>query len=98
MLKDAKQTDTASGVFLEEGRSTIGVWLPIALCDVVSMLFNVARMWAKDADKIEIPKRSELLASWCLPMMASAFKADEDERAALQLFESVKRMGAKVKR
>lgn len=71
--------------------------MPLALADIMSMMFALVRMWAADQEKVKIPKRSESLASWCLPMMAQSVKAGEDEQDALALFESVKRLADKQK-
>ena len=49
----------------------------------------------KDPERIEIPKRSESLGSWCLPMMAKSLAADEKEREALALLNAVKNLSAK---
>lgn len=45
--------------------------------------------------EVKIPERSEIVGGWCLPMMSKSLKADEEERAALELFNSVKRMRSK---
>ena len=77
---------------LDEGARTLGVWLPLALADIVALLFGVIRMWAANPEKVKPPKRSETLASWCLPMLSSSLKAGEDEAAALELLHSVERL------
>ncbi len=82
---------------LDEGARTQGLWLPLALADVVCMLFGVVRMWAASPEKVKVPKRSELLASWCLPMLASSARAAEKEADALALYESVKHLAEKQK-
>lgn len=61
------------------------------------MMVVLARMWAANPKEVDIPKRSETLASWCLPMMASSVKASEDEAEALQLFKAVQNLAAKQK-
>ena len=73
----------------------MGVWLPLALSDIASLMFAVIRMWAAKPDAVKIPKRSELLKGWALPFMASALKAEEEEAEALALFNSVKNLQAK---
>jgi len=73
----------------------MGVWLPLALSDIASLMFAVIRMWAAKPDAVKIPKRSELLKGWALPFMASALKAEEEESEALALFNSVKNLQAK---
>ena len=52
----------------------------------------MVRLWVKDPDQIKIPKRSEALRDWCLPMLSASVAADEKEREALELYESVKHM------
>lgn len=59
------------------------------------MLVGLARMWAVNGKEIELPMRSETLASWCLPMMASSLKAAEEEAEALKLFNSVQQLAKK---
>jgi hypothetical protein len=73
----------------------MGVWLPLALADIASLMFAVIRMWAAKPDAVKIPKRSELLKGWALPFMASALKAEEEEAEALALFNAVKNLKAK---
>ena len=73
----------------------MGVWLPLALADIASLMFAVIRMWAAKPDEVKIPKRSELLKGWALPFTASALKAEEEEQAALELFNAVKNLQAK---
>lgn len=50
------------------------------------------RPWVKDPESMKIPKRSETLRDWCLPMMSASVAADEKESEALKLYESVKHM------
>ena len=73
----------------------MGVWLPLALSDIAALLVKLVAMWAKNGDEVKILKRSELLAMWALPFMASALKAEEKEAEALALFNSVKNLQAK---
>lgn len=80
---------------LDEGGRTIGVWLPLAMADIISVLVVLVRMWAKNGEEIQVPSRSETLATWCLPMLSSSLKASEEEAAALELLESVKRLKAR---
>lgn len=80
---------------LDEGGRTMGVWLPLALADMMMMLIGLARMWSAEPKKIKLPKRSETLASWCLPMMSKSLAAAEEEEEALKLFNSVKELAAK---
>lgn len=68
----------------------MGVWLPLALADVLNALVAVARRAGGDAGRIELPARSEILKSWMLPAFGAAVREDEDEREALRMFESVR--------
>lgn len=52
----------------------------------------VIRLWVENPRSLKIPKRSETLRDWCLPMMSASVAADEKEREALALYESVKRI------
>lgn len=52
-------------------------------------------MLAAKPDEVKVPKRSELLKGWALPFTASALQAEEEEAAALALFNSVKNLQAK---
>ena len=74
---------------------TQGVWLPIALADLYAALFGLARMWAKNPDAVEIPKRGEILKGWALPVMGEAIEADEKEAEAFRLVETIRNMAAK---
>ena len=89
-MKDARQGGTATEAFLREGEATIGVWLPLALADIFAALVCLMRPWLKDPGSLKIPERSETLQSWLLPMMAKSIGADEKERKALAMFNSVK--------
>ena len=51
--------------------------------------------WLEDPDKLEVPRRSQALASWCLPMLSKSLEADEKERDALALYNTVKNMAAR---
>lgn len=63
------------------------MWLPLALADVCR--YSIAPYLKRDAD---MPKVSSILAGWCLPMLSRAVAANEDEQAALALFNSVKNL------
>ena len=63
------------------------MWLPLALADVCR--YAIAPYLKKEAD---LPKVSTILAGWCLPMLSRAVAANEDEAAALALFNSVKNL------
>ena len=98
MLKDARQGGTATEAFLREGEATIGVWLPLALADIFAALVCLMRPWLKDPGSLKIPKRSETLEGWLLPMMAKSLGEDEKEREALALFNSVKALKARFEK
>lgn len=85
-------------MFLNEGGATIGLWLPLALADLYAALVASLRVWAKDPQSIPVPKRSETLAAWALPMLSKSLRADEEERAAFALFESVERLKGKLEK
>lgn len=82
---------------LDEGARTIGVWLPLALADVLTVLLGLLRAWSLEPERVPIPKRSESLASWCLPMMAKSLEAGEKEAEALEFLQSVERLAARQK-
>lgn len=42
-----------------------------------------------------MPSRAETLKAWCLPMLSRSLEAEEKEREALALFNSVKRLKEK---
>ena len=73
----------------------MGVWLPLALADIQSTLIALIRMWCQNPERLKVPKRSENLASWCLPMLASSVEAGEKEAEALAMFEGIKRLAEK---
>ena len=98
MLKNARQGGTATEAFLCEGEATIGVWLPLALADIFAALVCLIRPWLKDPESLKVPERSETLQGWLLPMMAKSLSADEKERAALALFNSVKALKARFEK
>ena len=74
----------------------MGVWLPLALADMATLMFATIRMWAAKPDEVKVPKRSELLKGWALPFTASALMAEEKEAEALALFNAVKNLQAKL--
>ena len=77
---------------MREGEATLGVWLPVALADILAALVCLMRPWLKEPNAMKVPSRAEILAGWCLPMMSKCIDADEREREALALSESVKRL------
>lgn len=52
----------------------------------------IARRAAGDLGELALPKRSEILRGWALPVMAEALAADEDERAAFEMLNAVKNL------
>ena len=70
----------------------MGVWLPLALADVMNMLIVVSRRASGDTGQIKMLDRSEILRSWMLPAMASAVGEDEQEQAAFELLKSVQNL------
>ena len=81
---------------MREGEATIGVWLPLALADLMAALTCLIRPWLKDPNALKPPKRSETLKSWLLPMMAKSLEADEKESDALALYNSIKELKEKL--
>lgn len=65
------------------------------MADMIAVLFAVVRMWAAKPEEVKVPKRSEMLASWCLPFMAASLREAEKEQDALALYESVKKLAAR---
>lgn len=71
------------------------MWLPLALADVYGALVALARVWAANPGKVNVPTRAETLRMWALPMLASSLEASEREREAaeqLAVFERIKKM------
>lgn len=52
----------------------------------------IARRAAGDLGELALPKRSEILRGWALPVMAEALAADEDECAAFEMLNAVKNL------
>lgn len=80
---------------MNEGKATMGLWLPLALSDLYSLLLILIRMQCANPEQVKIPERSDIVAGWCLPMLSKSLKADEEEHKALEMFESVKRLKCK---
>ena len=78
-MSRSKGGETAAAAFLDEGARTMGVWLPVALADILMALMALVRQWSTKPDEIELPPRSETLQSWMLPTLSRAFKAAEKE-------------------
>lgn len=55
------------------------------------MLAAVARRAGGVMGEIKLPKRSEILKTWMLPVMGEAIAEDEAEAEAFAMFESVKK-------
>jgi len=81
----------------------MGLWLPVALANIHTVLVALLRQWAGKDSGIKVLKLSETLESWCLPILSRAFKTAEDEaeakaeadrkeREALALFNMVKKL------
>ena len=83
---------------MREGEATLGVWLPLALADIFAALVCLMRPWLKEPNALEVPERSETLRNWLLPMMAKSLAADEKERAALAMLNSVKALKARFEK
>ena len=81
-----------------EGKATIGVWLPLAMADILAALICLVRPNLKDPNSLKIPKRSETLQNWLLPITAKSIEADEKESEALALFNSVKALKARYEK
>ena len=71
------------------------MWLPLALADLKA---SILAPWMKREDAERLLATSKTLAGWCLPIMSRAVAADEKERAALDLFNSVKNLAARQNR
>lgn len=94
-MKGLQGSESTTAAFLDEGAKTIGVWLPLALADIVAYLVGMMRLWASNPQKLPVPKRSETLAGWCLPMLSKSLEAGEEEYKALQLLRSVQALKAR---
>lgn len=70
----------------------MGVWLPLALADIVLMLDAVAKRAAGVTGKIDLMNRSEILKAWMLPVMGEAMAEDEAEAAAVAMLNSVRNL------
>lgn len=56
------------------------------------MLAAVAKRAGGFTGEIKLPKRSETLKSWMLPVMGEALAEDEAEAAAFAILESVRNL------
>lgn len=68
---------------LREGAAAMGVWLPLALADVLCWLACAATMGETRLS------RADALRAWHLPELAAAVARDEAERAADDLAAGV---------
>lgn len=71
---------------MREGETTRGLWLPVALARVVQAL--------EGAFGGKPERTSEIVRSFCLPVLADAIAAEEskaDEESLLAGFEALKR-------
>lgn len=66
------------------------MWLPLALADVYAALVALLRPWLRNPESFDVPLRSDVLASWCLPMLSRSVAADESERRARAMLEGVR--------
>lgn len=73
----------------------MGVWLPIALADVVLMLAAVAKRAGGYTGEIDLPKRSAILKTWTLPVMGEAIAEDEKEAEAFAMLDSIRKLKTK---
>jgi len=74
---------------LREGEKTLGVWLPLALADIMRMLAVVSRRAAGFTGEVDPPSRALILSSWQLPAMSAAVAEDEEEAKAFAMLKSV---------
>lgn len=65
------------------------------MADIIAHLTMLIRMQCARPEAVKIPERSEILRTWCLPMLSRSIKADEDERKAMEMLNSVKRLNDK---
>lgn len=61
------------------------------------MLYTLVQEWAVSPEKVKVPKRSELLERWGMPMLASSIRGHEKEQEALAIYENVKHLAEKQK-
>lgn len=59
------------------------------------MLAAVAKRAGGFTGEIKLPKRSEILKTWMLPVMGEAIAEDEAESEAFAMLESVKKLKTK---
>ena len=94
-MKGSDPGESAQTAFLREGEKTQGVWLPLALADLIVMLYVVSRRAGGDTGEIKPPKRSDILKTWMLPAMAAAINEDEEEAKAFAMLKSIQNLKRK---
>ena len=72
------------------------MWSPLAMADLYAAVVALIRVMAANPDAVKVPKRSDVLAAWCLPMLSKSVAADEEERKAIELLKSVERLKNRV--
>lgn len=92
LLTGSDPGESAQTALLREGEKTMGVWLPLALADIMLMLDVVSKRAAGVTGKIDIINRSEILKAWMLPVMGEAMAEDEAEAAAVAMLNSVRNL------
>ena len=70
----------------------MGVWMPLALADIMLMLDVVAKRAAGITGKIDVVNRSEIRKAWALPVMSEAMAEDEAEADAVAMLNSVRNL------
>jgi hypothetical protein len=76
-------------VRLREGQAAVGVWLPLALADLIGWLAAGTTMGAT------IIRRADALDAWGLPELAKAVRnddADAEDSATVAAFERLAEM------
>ena len=71
----------------------MGVWLPLALADLIA---TIAAPWLGEESDAGQFSRSKLLESWHLPTMARVAAAIEEERERREKAERVKVLQAQL--
>ena len=66
-----------------EGAAALGVWLPLALADLFGCVMSLTGVNLR---------RSDVLASWCLPELAAEARRDEEEGEDRVTVESFNRL------
>lgn len=74
----------------------MGVWLPLALADIVELLCDLIQAQLANPNEAKVPKRSELLDRWKLYFMSSSMKAAEEEQERREKAEKIKVLQAQL--